>query len=196
MYNVDLKNVAPSGGKFDGKADEGFFIGYSTNSKAFRVYNSRTRIVEENMHVKFHENTPNIVGNGPNWLFDIDALTKSMTISQLLQEINLMVVRDSPGNRFKPSGEEEKKDTRDPRNEESAALITEEPRVNQEKDSVNSTNRVNAVSSAVNAASNEVNAIGRKSIIKLPDDLNMPNLEDISIYEDSNEDVFGAEAYL
>ncbi|GKE16023.1 putative ribonuclease H-like domain-containing protein, partial [Tanacetum coccineum] len=42
------------------------------------VFNSRTRIVEENMHVKFIEETPNIAGNGPNWLFDIDALTKYM----------------------------------------------------------------------------------------------------------------------
>ncbi|GKA57353.1 putative ribonuclease H-like domain-containing protein [Tanacetum coccineum] len=50
-------------GNFDGKADEGFFVGYSTNSKAFRVFNSRTRIVEENLHVKFSEETPNIVGN-------------------------------------------------------------------------------------------------------------------------------------
>ncbi|GJR94037.1 putative ribonuclease H-like domain-containing protein [Tanacetum coccineum] len=31
---------------FDGKADEGFFVGYSINSKAFRVFNSRTRIVK------------------------------------------------------------------------------------------------------------------------------------------------------
>ncbi|GKF41123.1 ribonuclease H-like domain-containing protein, partial [Tanacetum coccineum] len=65
-------------GKFDGKADEGFFVGYSTNSKTFRVFNGRTRIVEENMHVQLSENTPNIAGSGPNWLFDIDALTKSM----------------------------------------------------------------------------------------------------------------------
>nr|GFA65283.1 hypothetical protein [Tanacetum cinerariifolium] len=64
--------------KFNRKADEGFFVGYSTNSKAFRVFNSRTRIVEENPHVKFSENTPNIAGSGPNWIFDIDALTKSM----------------------------------------------------------------------------------------------------------------------
>nr|GEU53256.1 copia protein [Tanacetum cinerariifolium] len=49
---------------------------------------------------------------------------------------------------------------------------------------------------AVNAASNKVNAVGRKSSIKLPDDPNMPKLEDISIFEDSNEDVFGAEADL
>ncbi|GJW76595.1 ribonuclease H-like domain-containing protein [Tanacetum coccineum] len=52
--------------KFDGKADEGFFVGYSTNSKAYRVFNSRTRIVEVNMHVKFSEETPNISRNGPN----------------------------------------------------------------------------------------------------------------------------------
>ncbi|GKB33807.1 putative ribonuclease H-like domain-containing protein, partial [Tanacetum coccineum] len=65
-------------GKFDGKADEGFFVGYSTNSKSFRVFNSRTRIVEENLHVRFSENKPNIAGSGPNWLFDIDELTKSM----------------------------------------------------------------------------------------------------------------------
>ncbi|GKD61285.1 ribonuclease H-like domain-containing protein [Tanacetum coccineum] len=64
--------------KFDGKADERFFIGHSTNSKAFRVFNSRTRIVEENLHVQFSENTSNIAGSGPNWLFDIDALTKYM----------------------------------------------------------------------------------------------------------------------
>nr|GEZ27436.1 putative ribonuclease H-like domain-containing protein [Tanacetum cinerariifolium] len=39
-------------GKFDGKADEGFFVGYSLNSKAFRVFNSRTRIVLENLHIR------------------------------------------------------------------------------------------------------------------------------------------------
>ncbi|GJR44677.1 putative ribonuclease H-like domain-containing protein [Tanacetum coccineum] len=75
---VTILNTIDHLGKFDGKADEGFFVGYSTNSKAFRVFNSRTRIVEENLHVKFSEDTPNIAGSGPNWLFDIDALTKSM----------------------------------------------------------------------------------------------------------------------
>ncbi|GJZ00678.1 putative ribonuclease H-like domain-containing protein [Tanacetum coccineum] len=75
---VTILNTLDHLSKFDGKADEGLFIGYSTNSKAFRVFNSRTRIVEENLHVKFSEETPNIAGNKPNWLFDIDALTISM----------------------------------------------------------------------------------------------------------------------
>nr|GEZ18326.1 hypothetical protein [Tanacetum cinerariifolium] len=104
--------------------------------------------------------------------------------------------KDSPGASYKPLQEEEKKDTEDPRNKDSEAPITEEPIVNQEKDSVNNTNIVNAVSSTVNAASNEVNADGRKLSIELSYAPNMPELEDICIFEDSNEDVFGAEADL
>ncbi|GKE28580.1 putative ribonuclease H-like domain-containing protein, partial [Tanacetum coccineum] len=65
-------------GKFDGKADDGFFVGYSINSKAFRVFNTRTRKVEENLHITFLENKPNVAESGPNWLFDIDLLTNSM----------------------------------------------------------------------------------------------------------------------
>ncbi|GJS70995.1 ribonuclease H-like domain-containing protein [Tanacetum coccineum] len=65
-------------GKFDGKSDEGFFVGYSLRSKAFRVYNTRTRIIEENLHIGFLENKPMIEGNGLKWLFDIDSLTQSM----------------------------------------------------------------------------------------------------------------------
>ncbi|GKE62350.1 ribonuclease H-like domain-containing protein [Tanacetum coccineum] len=65
-------------GKFDGKANEGFLVGYSLNSKAFRVFNSRTRKVEENLHVNFLENKPNVAGSGLEWLFDIDTLTNSM----------------------------------------------------------------------------------------------------------------------
>ncbi|GJS10709.1 putative ribonuclease H-like domain-containing protein [Tanacetum coccineum] len=71
-------DLADSLGKFDGKSDEGFFVGYSLSSKAFRVYNTRTRRVEENLHIGFLENKPMIEGNGPKWLFDIDSLTQSM----------------------------------------------------------------------------------------------------------------------
>ncbi|GJU19826.1 putative ribonuclease H-like domain-containing protein [Tanacetum coccineum] len=48
---VTILNTIDHLGKFDGKAGEGFFVG---------------------------ANTPNIAGSEPNWLFDIDALTKSM----------------------------------------------------------------------------------------------------------------------
>ena len=39
--------------KFDSKADEGIFLGYSTTSKAYRIFNKRTLVVEESMHVVF-----------------------------------------------------------------------------------------------------------------------------------------------
>nr|GEW58682.1 putative ribonuclease H-like domain-containing protein [Tanacetum cinerariifolium] len=65
-------------GKFDGKADKGYFVGYSMNNKAFRVYNIRTRRVEENLHIEFLENKPIVAGAGPKWLFNIDMLTESM----------------------------------------------------------------------------------------------------------------------
>ncbi|GJZ72442.1 retrovirus-related pol polyprotein from transposon TNT 1-94 [Tanacetum coccineum] len=76
--HVTILNTLENLGKFDGKSDEGFFVKYSLSSKAFRVYNTRTRRVEENLHIGFLENKPMIEGNGPKWLFDIDSLTQSM----------------------------------------------------------------------------------------------------------------------
>ncbi|GJZ23179.1 uncharacterized mitochondrial protein-like protein [Tanacetum coccineum] len=208
---VTILNTIDHLGKFNGKADEGFFVGYSTNSKAFRVFNSRTRIVEENLHVQFSENIPNIAGSGSNWLFDIDQLKKSMNYKPVVAE------NQSNGNAgtkayskssldagFKPSGEEEKKDAEDPGNKDNEVPSTEEPRINQEKDDnvsstnnvntarLNSTNTINTVSPTVNAACIEVNAVDLKSSIELLDDPNMLKLEDI-VYSDDDEDV-GAEA--
>ncbi|GJX14950.1 putative ribonuclease H-like domain-containing protein, partial [Tanacetum coccineum] len=70
-------------GKFDGKSDEGYLHGYSTTSKAFRVYNKGTKRVEENMHIEnmhidFLEDQPNVARSRPDWMFDLDFLTNSM----------------------------------------------------------------------------------------------------------------------
>ncbi|GJW09480.1 ribonuclease H-like domain-containing protein [Tanacetum coccineum] len=46
------------------RCDEGFLVGYSLNSKAFRVYNLVTKKVEVNLHVKFLEEKPNVKGVG------------------------------------------------------------------------------------------------------------------------------------
>ncbi|GJW44731.1 ribonuclease H-like domain-containing protein [Tanacetum coccineum] len=75
---VTILNTRDHLGKFDGKADEGFFVRYSVVSKAIRVFNKRTRIVEETLNIRFLENTPNVTGNRPDWLFDVDSLTISM----------------------------------------------------------------------------------------------------------------------
>ncbi|GJR26681.1 putative ribonuclease H-like domain-containing protein [Tanacetum coccineum] len=188
-------------------------------------------------------NTIDHLGSGPNWLFDIDALTNSMNyklvvagnqsngnagtkacadagkarVETVIGKDYILLplwtqdsplssgLKDSPDAGFKPSGEEEKKDAEDPR-KDSEIPSTEEPRINQENDAsnVNSTNNiniasdenitnnVNVVSSTVNADGIEVNDVDQKTSIKLPDDPNMPELEDI-IYSDDDEDV-GAEA--
>ncbi|GJR57702.1 ribonuclease H-like domain-containing protein [Tanacetum coccineum] len=82
--HVTILNTIDHLGKFDGKANEGFFVRNSLNSKAFRVFNSRTRIVEENLHIRFSESTPIAVGSGPDWLFDIDALTRTMNYEPII----------------------------------------------------------------------------------------------------------------
>ncbi|GJX86787.1 ribonuclease H-like domain-containing protein [Tanacetum coccineum] len=175
-YPVTILNTIDHLGKFDGKADEEFFIGYSINSKAFRVFNGRTRIVEENMHVQFSKNTPNIAGSRPNWLFDIDALTKSMNYKPVVTR------NQSNGN----AGDDEKKITEELGKEGSDSSKDSECSDQEKEDNVNSFNNVNA------ASTNEVNVVGAKTSIKLSDDPNMPELEDI-IYSDDDEDV-GAEA--
>ncbi|KAH9762966.1 hypothetical protein KPL70_001008 [Citrus sinensis] len=51
-------NTKDNLGKFDPKSDVGIFLGYSNSSKAYRVYNKRTLVVEESMHITFDESNP------------------------------------------------------------------------------------------------------------------------------------------
>nr|GFA45611.1 putative ribonuclease H-like domain-containing protein [Tanacetum cinerariifolium] len=73
-----ILNTLDSLGKFEGKVNKGFLVGYTVNSKAFRVFNSQTCIVQETLHVNFLENKPNAASTGPTWLFDIYSLTRTM----------------------------------------------------------------------------------------------------------------------
>nr|GEW43866.1 ribonuclease H-like domain-containing protein [Tanacetum cinerariifolium] len=81
---VTILNTLDPLGKFNGKADEGFLVGYSLSSKAFIVFNSRNQIVQETLHINFLENQPNVVGSSLTWLFDIDTLTKFMNYQPVI----------------------------------------------------------------------------------------------------------------
>nr|GEZ61999.1 retrovirus-related Pol polyprotein from transposon TNT 1-94 [Tanacetum cinerariifolium] len=81
---ITILNTLDPIGKFDRKADEGFLVGYSVNSKAFKVFNSRTRIVQETLHINFLKNRPNVAGIRPKWLFDIDTLTQLMNYQPIV----------------------------------------------------------------------------------------------------------------
>nr|GEU62824.1 ribonuclease H-like domain-containing protein [Tanacetum cinerariifolium] len=76
--HVMILNTLDHLGKFDAKGEEGYFIGYSLSSKAFRVFNKKTKKIGENLHVDFLKNKSIKKGTSPNWLFDIDTLTNSM----------------------------------------------------------------------------------------------------------------------
>ncbi|GJV28972.1 putative ribonuclease H-like domain-containing protein [Tanacetum coccineum] len=84
--HVTILNTIDHLGKFDEKLDEGFLVGYSLQSKAFRVYNLETKRVEENLHITFLENKLNVTRKGPTWLFDLDYLTDSMNYQQVSLE--------------------------------------------------------------------------------------------------------------
>ncbi|GKF44000.1 putative ribonuclease H-like domain-containing protein, partial [Tanacetum coccineum] len=79
-YHVTILNTLDHLGKF--------FVRYLMNSKAYRVYNIKTRKVEENLHIRFLEDKPIIVGNRPKWLFDIDVLTKLMNYVPVVVSTN------------------------------------------------------------------------------------------------------------
>ena len=55
-----ILNIKKHFGKFDKKSDEGIFLGYCENKRGFRVYNRRTLVIEEAIHVTFDESNDNI----------------------------------------------------------------------------------------------------------------------------------------
>nr|GFB43878.1 hypothetical protein [Tanacetum cinerariifolium] len=201
---VTILNTLDPLGKFQGKVDEGFLVGYSVCSKAFRVFNSRTRIVQETLHVNFMENKPNLAGSGPAWLFDIDSLSQTMNYHPVLAE-----------NQSNPTAAKEQSDKAVNKdkgkshvvtiigfkdlNEEFAKCINNSsngvsavgPSVSADGlDFTNNTNDFTAVGPLVSAAelnftnsTNDFSAAG-------PSNAAMPNLEDLS----HNADDVGAEA--
>nr|GEY59142.1 putative ribonuclease H-like domain-containing protein [Tanacetum cinerariifolium] len=248
---VTIHNTLDSLGKFNGKVDEGYLVGYSVSSKAFRVFNSRTRIVQETLHVNFLKKKPNVAGSGPTWLFNIDSLTRTMNYQPATagnqtnpsagfqdkfdaekagEEINQQYVlfpvwsygSTNPQNNDGDAafdGKEHDFDVKKPKSEDKGkshvesftgyrdlsaefedcfdnninevnAVGTIVPTVGQ--NSPNNTNTFSTVGPSNAAASP---TYGKSSFIdasQLPDDLDMPELEDIT-YSDDKDDV-GAEA--
>ncbi|GJW47720.1 putative ribonuclease H-like domain-containing protein [Tanacetum coccineum] len=155
--HVTILNTIDHLGKFDGKAVEGFFVGYSIKSTKACDDTGKARM--ETMPGKDYILLPLWPADPP---YSQDP-------------------KSSQDDGSKPLSDDGKKIDKDPRKYSEG--------IDQEKeDNVNSTNNVN------DASTNEVNVIGEKTSIELPLDLNMPELEDYSIFED-DEDV-GVEANM
>ncbi|GKA55769.1 putative ribonuclease H-like domain-containing protein [Tanacetum coccineum] len=219
-YPVTILNNIDHLDKFDGKANEGFFVGYSLNSKAFKVFNSRTRIVEEKLHIRFSESTPNVVGSRPDWLFDIDAPTRIMNYEPIVTgaQFNGFAGTKASDNASQASKETEPVKnyillplwnagllySQDPKSShddgskhssDDGKKVDEDRRKDSECNDQEKEDNVNSINTVNAAGTNEVNAVGGKTSIELPFDRNMPTLEDYSIFDFSNYDEDdGAEA--
>ncbi|GJX69708.1 putative ribonuclease H-like domain-containing protein [Tanacetum coccineum] len=76
--HVTILNTRDHLGKFEGKDDEGFIVGYAAHSKAYRVYNLSSKNIEETLNLRYLEDKPNVQGLGHEWYFDLDYLTDSL----------------------------------------------------------------------------------------------------------------------
>ncbi|GJX86142.1 hypothetical protein Tco_0336916 [Tanacetum coccineum] len=198
LYPVTILNTLDHLGKFDGKADEGFFVGYSVNR------------------------------SGPEWLFDIDTLTKSMNYKPVVAgnqangnagtkesiDAGQAAKKKVPGHEYillplctsgspissspKSSDDEvaddtQKKSTKAPAKEDDKD--DQDLRVKFEREferliiqgkeakiNINSTNNINTGSLTVNTAGIEDNVVDENVIIGYAHDPNIPELEDTCIF--------------
>nr|GEV59378.1 hypothetical protein [Tanacetum cinerariifolium] len=181
---VTILNTLDYLGKFKGKTDEGFLVGYSINSKAFRIFNSRTKRVKENLHIKFLENKPNVAGRGPEWIFDMDSLTyfknyEPVTIGNQSNNdavevfvwtivVNMYVPMDPWLAAISYVSKRSGIDDKDKTDSNTQNVGTAEP-------------SINTASTNINTGSLNINTVG-------PDDLSMPSLEETVIFDDVYDD--------
>nr|GEV07450.1 retrovirus-related Pol polyprotein from transposon TNT 1-94 [Tanacetum cinerariifolium] len=159
--HVTILNTLDHLGKFDGKADEGYFVGCFINSKAFRVYNIKTKRVEENLHIEFLENKPIVAGAGPEWLFDNYMLTKSMNYVPVIACTNS---DDFAGTKI--------------------VLV----QVNLTWRQSDAENKHDEVLDKESRASYKLNFAFENLNTEYPNDLKMPGLETIATYDDFEEE--------
>nr|GEV23580.1 putative ribonuclease H-like domain-containing protein [Tanacetum cinerariifolium] len=184
---VTILNILKPLRKFDGKADEGFLVGYSTSSKAFRVFNSRTRIVHETLHINFLENQPNVAGSIQENLNACTYVKEAASVQQYV----LLPLWSTGSKDPQNTDVDDAFDVKEPDTNGVNAVST--PVIAIGPNSTNSTNTFNVAGPANNLVSPTFEIGGKSSIVdhsQYPDDPNMPALEDIT-YSDNEEDEEG-----
>src|SRR3954471_11243923 len=75
-----ILNNKDSLGKFDSKSDKGIFLGYSSTSKGYRIYNLKNQCVEESMHVMFDElNVAALENSHEDEVTDLEAIPNTQS---------------------------------------------------------------------------------------------------------------------
>nr|GEX83941.1 ribonuclease H-like domain-containing protein [Tanacetum cinerariifolium] len=155
MYTIDLKNINGVAERRNRTlieaartmlADAKLPASLMLSSKAFRVFNKRTKKIEENLHVDFLKNRSIKKGIGPDWLFDIDTLTSSMNyVPVVFNEAQMETSNDAA-----------KKDDTIPDNN---ALQKEQEEVNGDKEIPKSSGNINPTASIKFFTNDSVNLI-------------------------------------
>nr|GEY73967.1 putative ribonuclease H-like domain-containing protein [Tanacetum cinerariifolium] len=208
---MTILNTLDPLGKFQEKVDEGFLVGYSVCSKAFRVFNSRTRIIQETLHVNFLENKPHVAEdvafNGKEHDFDLKKPESQFILSlsssaQSKQQDDETKIEDKGKSHvesfigYRDLNAEFEDCFENSRNKDNdvGSIV---PTVGQNY--LNNTKTFSVVGPSISTAgpSNTVVSptYGKSSFTyasQLPDDQDMPALEDITYSDD--EDVVGADA--
>nr|GEY24877.1 hypothetical protein [Tanacetum cinerariifolium] len=180
---VTILNTLDYLGKFEGKVDEGFLVRCSVNCKIFKVFNSRTRIVQETYMVfKTMNYQPVTAGNHCSSTnpqnYDEDAAFDGKEHDFNAKKPESEVI-------LSPSSSAKSRKQDDKTKKEVNATGTIVPTVGQ--NTSNSTNPISAVSPSNTAASPKH---GNSSFIdasQLLDDPDIPELEDITYSDDEND---------
>ncbi|GJS20581.1 putative ribonuclease H-like domain-containing protein [Tanacetum coccineum] len=80
-------------------SDDGYLVGYASNSKAYRVYNLPNKRVEETLNLRFLEDKPNVQGIGTCTETTINSGTQDHDSDSEVDE-QVIVIPSFPSNRF------------------------------------------------------------------------------------------------
>ncbi|GJY30030.1 putative ribonuclease H-like domain-containing protein [Tanacetum coccineum] len=136
------------------------------------VFSTRTRKVEENMHINFLENKPNVAGSGPEWLFDI----KSMNYEPVT------VANQTNGD----AGDDDLSERNDQERIDSSThdVNTVGPSINTASENINTGSpSINTASENINNGSSNINTAS-----PIPNDSSMQSLENTGIFDDAYDD--------
>ncbi|GJW64998.1 putative ribonuclease H-like domain-containing protein [Tanacetum coccineum] len=153
--------------------------------------------------------------SGPDWLFDIDALTRTMNYEPIVAGTQS---NDFAGTKASDNAGQARKETepvkdyillplwiadppfsQDPKSSyddgskpssDDGNKVDEDPRKESECNDQEKEDNVNNTNNVNAAGTNEVNIVGGKTSIELPYDPNMPALEDDSIFDFTRDDEF------
>ena len=96
-----ILNTKDNLGKFDAKSNVGIFLVYSSSSKAYRVFNKKTMVIEESIHVVFDESNDSLerrdgVDDDVGLDFSIGRLQIEDEVHQQEEEVDSKNEEESP----------------------------------------------------------------------------------------------------